>query len=193
MLDGHKLRWFREQGYLRFLALIAIAFALLSCAPGNAAAQAGTFHHSATAVVEGTVRDAAAKPVSGALVRVEADGQASRETHTDAAGVFELANLPTGSYRVSAEKSGLRSGAGNAIALSEGDRKHIDLVLGSSAGAEAATGSDGIFRCAELYRCRCYGLDGGGRAWVRRDSADERRSGARDDGAESAGRRHSGW
>jgi tetratricopeptide (TPR) repeat protein len=111
---------------------MAIAFVLLSDAPGNAAAQAGTSQHAAAAAVEGTVRDAAAEPVSGALVRVEADGRAFRETHTDAAGVFEFSTLAAGTYRLSAEKSGLRSGAGAGIVLSEGDRKHVDLVIEGS-------------------------------------------------------------
>jgi tetratricopeptide (TPR) repeat protein len=137
MLDGRNSKWFRERGLPRFLSAIVVAFALLSEAQGNAAAQAGTLQHSASAVVQGTVRDAAGKPVSGALVRVEGDGRTSLETHTNAAGVFEFSTLAVGTYRLSAEKSGLRIGGAAAIVLSEGDRKHIDLVLGSSAGAVA--------------------------------------------------------
>ncbi len=92
------------------------------------------------AAIEGRVVDAAGKPVSGASVGVEADGRISRETHSDAAGGFAFSTLAAGTYRLSAEKSGLRSRGGVAIALAAGDRKHVDLVLGSSAGA-AATGA----------------------------------------------------
>lgn len=138
MLDGHSPQWFRKRKLLRFLLLIVVASELQSSTPGSAAAQAGTSQHSASAVVQGTVRDAAGKPVSGASVGVGADGGASRETHTNAAGVFEFSNLAAGTYRLSAEKSGVRSRGAAAIVLSEGDRRHIELVLGNAAASTAA-------------------------------------------------------
>ncbi len=76
--------------------------------------------------------------MGNASVRFEADGRTSQETHTNAAGLFEFSNLAAGTYRLSAEKSGLRGRGAAAIALSEGDRKHIDLVLGNVAASTAA-------------------------------------------------------
>jgi tetratricopeptide (TPR) repeat protein len=80
-------------------------------------------------MIQGSVMDYTGKPVSEASVRLEAGGGRNpSQTKTNAAGGFVLSDLPTGSYVLTAEKSGLRSAA-IAIALSEDDRKHIDLVV----------------------------------------------------------------
>lgn len=101
-------------------------------------AQRASAQNAKGAAIQGRVLDAAGKPVDDASVRVEAEGRTSQETHTDAAGVFEFSSLAAGTYRLSAEKSERRSSGGAAIALSDGDRKHIDLVLGGSAASAAA-------------------------------------------------------
>jgi tetratricopeptide (TPR) repeat protein len=81
------------------------------------------------AAIQGAVRDSSGKPVGNASVSLEKEGAGNRvETTTDAAGVFTFATVATGRYVLSANKSGLRSPA-TAFPLSEGDRKHIDVVL----------------------------------------------------------------
>jgi hypothetical protein len=51
------------------------------------------------------------------------------ETQTDAAGAFVFLGLSKGSYRVSAEKAGLRSRTADVVASSDNDTEKVDLVL----------------------------------------------------------------
>lgn len=93
-----------------------------------------------TAVLSGIVRSEAGKPVSDASVKADAaDAQNSIETRSDTAGMFKFSALPAGSYTLSAEKSGLRTRIATAVTVSEGDRKHIDLILASSTDASPSS------------------------------------------------------
>jgi tetratricopeptide (TPR) repeat protein len=84
---------------------------------------------SQTAVLSGTV-SAAGKPVSDASVKAEAASTRNPfETKTDAAGAFTFSDLPAGSYILTAEKAGLGARRTISVAISKGDRKHIDLIL----------------------------------------------------------------
>jgi len=113
-------------------ALVAIAV-LFNISAATAVAQQAPPQHSQTATIQGSVLDAAGKPVGDASVRLEeASARNPAETKTNAAGAFEFSALPTGSYALTAEKSGLHSRSAPTVALSEGDRKHIDLVLETS-------------------------------------------------------------
>jgi tetratricopeptide (TPR) repeat protein len=110
-------------------ALVAIAI-LFNISANTAVAQQVPPQHSQTATIQGSVLDAAGKPVGDASVRLEeASARNPVETKTNAAGAFEFTALPTGSYTLTAEKSELRSRSAPTVALSNGDRKHIDLVL----------------------------------------------------------------
>ena len=79
------------------------------------------------ASVEGTVVNRATKePLRKVAVRLS-QGNLIYETTTDPGGVFRLAQVPPGSYRVSAEKAGfVRSGAGSrspgSLALAGGEK-----------------------------------------------------------------------
>jgi tetratricopeptide (TPR) repeat protein len=100
---------------------------------------------SHSAVLSGTLHSAAGKPVSDASVKAEAaNARNPFETKTDAAGAFTFSDLPAGSYTLTAEKAGLRARRAIAVAVSEGDRKRIDLVLepSSSTPASAMSFSD---------------------------------------------------
>jgi tetratricopeptide (TPR) repeat protein len=111
--------------------LVAIAI-LIGISSMTGIAQQARPPRSEEAGIQGTVLSAAGKPVSDASVRLEAPGaQHPFETRTNAAGAFAFSHLPAGSYTLTAEKSGL-SARTTAIAMSEGDRKHIDLTLVSS-------------------------------------------------------------
>ena len=81
-------------------------------------------------VLSGTVLNSAGKPVGDVSVKLEATGARNPvEAKTSVAGAFEFSALPAGSYTLTAEKSGLSTRTTTAVALSEGDRKHIDLIL----------------------------------------------------------------
>jgi tetratricopeptide (TPR) repeat protein len=88
--------------------------------------------------LSGTVLSSTGTPVGDASVMLESTGaQNPIETKTNAAGAFEFSALPSGSYTLSAEKSGLGTRT-TTTALSEGDRKHIDIVLGTSGSTQSA-------------------------------------------------------
>jgi tetratricopeptide (TPR) repeat protein len=108
--------------------------------PLSAGAQASP-QHSKGAAVLGSVFDSAGKPVGEASVRLQGEGARNPlQTRTDAAGAFEFSALPNGSYTLTAAKAGLRSRAAAAVALSDGDRKHIDLVVEVSGAAAQSMG-----------------------------------------------------
>jgi tetratricopeptide (TPR) repeat protein len=131
----HKSRSRAAARASRCLRDTVIALAILTgFSTGIAIAQQTATPHSKGVAIQGTVVSLAGQPVSDASVRLEAAGvQEPIETTTNARGVFTFSDLPAGSYTLSAKKSGLRTSAVAAVALSEGNRKHIDLVLESSA------------------------------------------------------------
>ncbi len=80
--------------------------------------------------VEGTIRDTAGKPVAGATVLLEEKGNRTiLETKTNAAGTFLLSSDHGGTYTVRAGKSGWIDSVVDALVLSPGDKKHVDVVL----------------------------------------------------------------
>jgi tetratricopeptide (TPR) repeat protein len=112
--------------------LVSVAILIGISSMAGIAQQAGP-PRSQEAGIQGTVLSAAGKPVSDASVRLEAPGaQRPFETRTDATGAFAFSDLPAGSYTLTAEKPGLRARRTITVAIYEGDRKHIDLVLVSS-------------------------------------------------------------
>ena len=85
---------------------------------------------SGDATVQGTIRDAAGKPVSAATVLLEEKGSSTRvETKTNAIGAFLLSAEHAGTYTVRAKKSGWRDTVADSLVLSLGDRKQVNLVL----------------------------------------------------------------
>jgi Flp pilus assembly protein TadD len=80
--------------------------------------------------VEGTIRDTAGKAVAGATVLLEEKGNRTIvETKTNVAGTFVLSSDHGGTYTVRAEKSGWIDSVVDALVLSPGDKKHVDVVL----------------------------------------------------------------
>jgi tetratricopeptide (TPR) repeat protein len=121
-----------------WVALVAIASVF---APVTAAAQQPSSQPLKGATIQGRVLDSAGKPVGDAEVQLEATGaRAPLQTRTNAAGAFEFSDLSTGSYTLGAAKAGLRSRATAPLALSDRDRKHIDLVLEASGAAAQPMG-----------------------------------------------------
>jgi tetratricopeptide (TPR) repeat protein len=145
-VNGWHKPWFFSETRIRrslwiwclWVSLVAIASV---SAPVTAAAQQLSPQHLKGATIQGRVFDAASKPVGDAAVRLEATGaRAPAQTRTNAAGSFEFSALSTGSYTLSATKAGLRSRATEPLTLSDGDRKHLDLVLEASGAAAQPMG-----------------------------------------------------
>jgi tetratricopeptide (TPR) repeat protein len=116
--------------------------AALLCLPiAPAVAQHASGQLSDGLTIQGTVLDAGGKTAADALVRLEQKGVAGAvETRTNAAGAFAFSALKTGSYRVSAEKSGLRSRIADVIASPQGDPTQVRLVLWDARGGGDAGG-----------------------------------------------------
>ena len=133
MLDSYKLRLskIRTCGGLRSIlpAVVALATLLLPAA----VAQQASPKYSGGVTIQGTVLGLDGKPVSDAVVSLEKkDSPSTVETKTNAAGAFVFSSLSTGSYRLSAGKSGSRSPTTAVIASSGNSIEKVDLVLQGS-------------------------------------------------------------
>ncbi len=123
----------RKRPRLR-LVLMAVAVALailISWATPALRAQ-----QPASITLRGSVRTAAGRPVEGALVKLErTDAPGGAEAKTDAAGLFSFLALPPGNYRITSEKSGLRSRPAPILAASSGNLQPVALVLDTASPA----------------------------------------------------------
>jgi tetratricopeptide (TPR) repeat protein len=121
----------------RFLLLASLAFA----ASSPIFAQTEPPQPTSAATVEGIVRDAGGKPVAGASVALlEQRDATSVQSKTNVDGTFAFLALRAGTFTVKVEKTGLRGTVMRSLELSEGEKKHIDLVLDAQVPAEGATG-----------------------------------------------------
>jgi Flp pilus assembly protein TadD len=81
-------------------------------------------------IVEGALLDTAGKPVAGATVLLEEkDNRTIVETKTNAAGTFVLSSDHGGTYTLRAKKSGWIDSVVDALVLSPGEKKHVDVLL----------------------------------------------------------------
>jgi len=80
-----------------------------------------------TAMLQGTVRDAAGHPVAGATVQFQAS--AKKEAQTDPQGNYRLPVPPGSGYTLHAEKSGIGEATFGPFALGARETKTIDLKL----------------------------------------------------------------
>ncbi|MBV8436409.1 MAG: tetratricopeptide repeat protein [Silvibacterium sp.] len=103
------------------IAVIAVAIAVFF---------RGAVAQSADSIaIHGTIVDASHKPVTGASVKLEQQGApGSLETKTNSAGTFTFSAPRSGTYNLTAQKSGLRSRTITITVNSQADRT-IDLVL----------------------------------------------------------------
>ncbi|MGO9336981.1 MAG: tetratricopeptide repeat protein [Terracidiphilus sp.] len=92
--------------------------------------------------IQGIVVDAGGKPVGDALVRLEQkDVPSAREIRTNAVGVFAFSHLKAGSYKLGAEKSGLRSQVIDVNTLLPSDQQLLRLVLEDSSVRQSDSNS----------------------------------------------------
>jgi tetratricopeptide (TPR) repeat protein len=126
-----KLRCLSKTTTVRCLrSVLATIAALMIVSIPAVVAQQTPPQHSDGIIVRGAVRNADGKPVGNAVVRLEQESvPGAMERKTDEAGAFSFSVLSTGSYQLSAEKSGLRSRTTVVNALSSGDQQKVDLVL----------------------------------------------------------------
>lgn len=116
---------------------LAILVALFSFSIGLADAQNASSALPVSAEVRGTVADSAGKPVEEATVRLKRNGFPDIVAMTNSAGRFAFLGLQAGTYEVSAEKSGQRSGVVSVGVLKQEDQPDLHLVLAPSDEAMA--------------------------------------------------------
>ena len=99
-----------------------VIFALLICTSAAGAQKPVS--------IQGTIRDSAANPVSGATVWLEHPGASAAETTSNAQGAFAFAALEQGDYSVSAEKDG-RHSAAVTVHAGASESQRVDLIIGN--------------------------------------------------------------
>jgi hypothetical protein len=88
---------------------------------------------TASGAVEGSVVGESGGPVAEATIRVlRLDGSDSREATTDAAGVFRVAALPAGFYRITARRIGYREAQLPSLRVIPGQSARVRVVLTAS-------------------------------------------------------------
>lgn len=94
------------------------------------ATQEFSSHFSKETTIQGTIFDSARKPIADALIQlVQKEKAFTLTARSNSTGSFAFAALHSGNYVLSVEKSGFRKSFEVIPALSDGERKHIDLVL----------------------------------------------------------------
>jgi tetratricopeptide (TPR) repeat protein len=122
---------------------------LVACAAVVAMAMTLPAAAQSTGMVRGVVKDAAGKPVEGAKIVVEAEGNNRRfETKSDKKGEFVQIGLAPGPYKVTAEKDKVMSAPSNlTVRVSPG--APLTLVLG---GGGAGVSPEAAAKTAELKK-----------------------------------------
>jgi tetratricopeptide (TPR) repeat protein len=122
--------WNRE--VVVFCVMVAT---LMNCSSALAFTNQPSPQQMEAVTIEGTVRGTDGSPLAGATVLLEEKGNPSIvETKTRADGTFVVSTDHRGTYTVRAQKSGCIDTVVDALVLSPGDKKHVDLVL-SPAGS----------------------------------------------------------
>src|SRR6202790_4390194 len=112
--------------------VIALVITLWSLSPVVAFAHTPPPQQSEIGTIEGRLRNSNGDTIAGASVFLEDKGHVrSAETKTQEDGSFVLRDLHPGSFALRAEKSGVQSAAVASIVLLRGEKKGVDLVLGS--------------------------------------------------------------
>jgi tetratricopeptide (TPR) repeat protein len=132
--------------------MLSAVAALVTLLLPAAVAQQASPKYSGGVTIQGTVLSFDGKPVSDAVVSLERkDSPGALEAKTNAAGVFAFSSLSTGSYRLSAGKSGSRSRTTVVIAASENSMEKVDLVLqGSGLVPDSGTSSAPVAQAMEF-------------------------------------------
>jgi tetratricopeptide (TPR) repeat protein len=84
---------------------------------------------TAIARIEGLVRDATGKPISGVSVSLQQEERPNAaQTTTDPAGAFRF-EIPAGIYAVRLQRDGFQSATEQSLKLSPAEKRHCEFVL----------------------------------------------------------------
>ena len=139
----HKSRSYSGTVSSRILrGAFSIVVALIGVLPAAVAAQQTHPQQGDGATIKGNVLNSTGKSIGDASVWLEQEGALKHlETKTDAVGAFEFTAIPPGRYLLSAGKSGRKSHGTVVLALAQGDRKNIDLILEVSPDIRSDSGA----------------------------------------------------
>jgi tetratricopeptide (TPR) repeat protein len=115
-----------------FLAARAIAAVIVLAATTWLCGQNKPSKGSAS--ISGTVKDAHQQPASGVDVTLQSDSQPQQSIRSDEKGRYTFSSLPAGVYTIRAKGSTMAAANHETIALAEGEKKVVDVVLVDSAG-----------------------------------------------------------
>jgi len=88
---------------------------------------------SGAAIVQGTVRDSLHKPVAGAAVHLQLNGDTQAlNSLTDSTGAFKFSALREGTYNLRAEMSGKGKASVSSLILGPNETKTVDLTLSTA-------------------------------------------------------------
>ena len=126
----YRLRFFSHAwNSPRFRGTLSVIAIVISMLPAAVVAQQ-TPQYGGEVTIKGNVVNSAGKSIGDASVWLEEEGTLKRlGTKTDAAGGFGFTAIPPGRYLLSAEKSGQKSRGPIVLALAQGERKDINLIL----------------------------------------------------------------
>jgi hypothetical protein len=97
----------------------------------------------AEGAVAGAVRDPQGAPVANARVTVTSESTAlTREVVSDEAGLYRVANLPPGPYRVTVQATGFKSAVATGVTVQVGTTTRADLALEVGRLEESVTVTD---------------------------------------------------
>ena len=124
-----------------FLFLLLLAASLAGLAARAAVAQTPSPSQLDAIAVDGTVRNSAGEPVTGASVVLEEKGGTRRlETKTDAEGKFSFIVRHAGMYTATVEKAGFGKCVTDPMPLlSVGQMKQLDLHLQTASAAQPSS------------------------------------------------------
>ena len=124
---------------------------LVACAALVALAMAVPASAQSTGMIRGIVKDAAGKPVEGAKVSIDAEGNNRHfDTKSDKKGEFVQIGLAPGSYKVTAEKDKVMS-APTTLSVRIAAAAPVTLVLGAG-GAGGGLTPEAAAKNAELKK-----------------------------------------
>lgn len=107
---------------------------LVACAALLALAMASPAAAQSTGMIRGVVKDATGKPVDGAKINIDAEASNRHfDTKSDKKGEFVQIGLPSGAYKVTAEKDKVMS-ATIPITVRIAAAAPVTLVLGTAGG-----------------------------------------------------------
>ena len=124
------------RNYLQGVTLLLLS--VVAVRPAVQAAEATTAPAAAYGTIVGIVTNAAKRPVGGVTVTAVREGGGIHATISGSDGVYSFADLPTGSWSLTASIEGYPESLGSGIKVVADKATRFDIVMNAAAGSVAA-------------------------------------------------------